>query len=75
MAESVQPRLPTHPDENPDVLPGVPSAVAAALPLPADSVQNAALLQPGYDASIASFLAGVHWGMAMSGSRGTRPVT
>ena len=40
-------------------------AVAGALPLPADLVQNAALLQLGYGASIASFLGGVHWGMAM----------
>ena len=50
-------------------------AVAAALPLPADLVQNAALLQLGYGASIASFLGGVHWGMAMSEYGGTRPVT
>ncbi len=31
---------------------------------------NAALLQLGYGASIASFLGGIHWAMAMSGYGG-----
>ena len=40
--------------------------VAASLPLiPAELVQNAALLQVAYGASIASFLGGVHWALAM----------
>lgn len=41
--------------------------VAASLPLiPADLLQNAALLQVAYGASIASFLGGIHWAMAMA---------
>lgn len=41
--------------------------VAASLPLmPADLLQNAALLQIAYGASIASFLGGIHWAMAMA---------
>ena len=41
--------------------------VAASLPLlPADLIQNAALLQVAYGASIASFLGGIHWAMAMA---------
>ena len=48
--------------------------IAQALPLlPAGLVANAALLQLGYGASIASFLGGVHWGMAMSGYGGETP--
>ncbi|KAL3153412.1 hypothetical protein ABBQ38_011748 [Trebouxia sp. C0009 RCD-2024] len=40
--------------------------VAASLPLiPAELLQNAALLQVAYGASIASFLGGVHWALAM----------
>ncbi|DBA76354.1 hypothetical protein WJX77_005451 [Trebouxia sp. C0004] len=41
--------------------------IAASLPLlPAELVQNAALLQVAYGASIASFLGGIHWAMAMA---------
>ena len=41
--------------------------VAASLPLiPAELLQNAALLQVAYGASIASFLGGIHWAMAMA---------
>ena len=41
--------------------------IAQSLPfLPADLVANAALLQLGYGASIASFLGGIHWAMAMA---------
>ena len=37
--------------------------IAQSLPfLPTDLVANAALLQLGYGASIASFLGGIHWG-------------
>jgi Protein of unknown function (DUF3429) len=39
--------------------------IAAVLPLPADVVQHAALLQLGYGATILSFLGGVHWGIAL----------
>lgn len=40
--------------------------IANALPMmPADIVANAALLQLTYGASIASFLGGVHWSLAM----------
>lgn len=41
--------------------------------MPADLVANAALLQLGYGASIASFLGGIHWAMAMSGYGGGTP--
>ncbi len=34
--------------------------------LPAEIVANAALLQIGYGATIASFLGGIHWAMAMA---------
>lgn len=41
--------------------------VAASLPLiPSELLQNAALLQVAYGASIASFLGGIHWAMAMA---------
>jgi hypothetical protein len=41
--------------------------IAQALPmLPAELVANAALLQIGYGATIASFLGGIHWAMAMA---------
>ena len=40
--------------------------IAASLPLPADLVQHAALLQVAYGANIASFLGGIHWAMAMA---------
>lgn len=41
--------------------------IAQALPLlPADLVASAGLLQIGYGASIASFLGGIHWAMAMA---------
>ena len=41
--------------------------IAASLPLiPAELLQNAALLQVAYGASIASFLGGIHWAMAMA---------
>lgn len=40
--------------------------IAASLPLPVDLLQNAALLQVAYGASIASFLGGIHWAMAMA---------
>lgn len=41
--------------------------VAASLPLiPAELLQNAALLQVAYGASIASFLGSIHWAMAMA---------
>ena len=46
--------------------------IAASLPLfPAELVQNAALLQVAYGASIASFLGGIHWAMAMAEYGGT----
>eukprot|EP00884_Botryococcus_braunii_P015778 jgi/Botrbrau1/2884/Bobra.0036s0026.1 len=42
-------------------------AVASMLPLlPPVLASNAALLQVGYGASIASFLGGIHWAMAMA---------
>lgn len=44
--------------------------IAQLLPLPADLVASAALLQLGYGASIASFLGGIHWAMAMAGYGG-----
>ena len=47
--------------------------VAALLPLPPDLVASAALLQLGYGASIASFLGGIHWAMAMARYGGARP--
>ena len=48
--------------------------IAQSLPfLPADLVANAALLQIGYGASIASFLGGIHWAMAMAEYGGERP--
>ena len=34
--------------------------------MPADIVANAALLQIGYGATIASFLGGIHWALAMA---------
>ena len=34
--------------------------------MPAELLQNAALLQVAYGASIASFLGGIHWAMAMA---------
>lgn len=34
--------------------------------MPANLLQNAALLQVAYGASIASFLGGIHWAMAMA---------
>jgi hypothetical protein len=41
--------------------------IAASLPLlPAELVQNVVLLQVAYGASIASFLGGIHWAMAMA---------
>jgi hypothetical protein len=41
--------------------------VASAIPfMPAALVANASLLQIGYGASIASFLGGIHWAMAMA---------
>ncbi|EIE23627.1 hypothetical protein COCSUDRAFT_66018 [Coccomyxa subellipsoidea C-169] len=51
--------------------------IAQALPmLPAELVANAALLQIGYGATIASFLGGIHWAMAMAeyGGRGLSAV-
>ena len=40
--------------------------VASLLPLvPPDLVASAAVLQLGYGASIASFLGGIHWALAM----------
>ena len=41
--------------------------------MPADLVASAALLQLGYGASIASFLGGIHWAMAMAGYGGATP--
>lgn len=47
--------------------------IANALPMmPADIVANAALLQLTYGASIASFLGGVHWSLAMVNFTGTK---
>ena len=47
--------------------------IAQSLPLlPADLVASAALLQLGYGASIASFLGGIHWALAMAEYGGTR---
>lgn len=41
--------------------------IAQMLPLlPAGLLANAALLQIGYGATIASFLGGIHWAMAMA---------
>jgi len=41
--------------------------IAAGIPIiPADLVANAATLQIGYGAVIASFLGGIHWSMAMA---------
>ena len=40
--------------------------VAALLPLPVALIEHAALLQVAYGASIASFLGGIHWAMAMA---------
>lgn len=46
--------------------------IAQSLPfLPADLVASAALLQLGYGASIASFLGGIHWALAMAQYGGT----
>lgn len=50
--------------------------IAQSLPfLPTDLVANAALLQLGYGASIASFLGGIHWAMAMAEYGGKIPFT
>ncbi|KAK9794350.1 hypothetical protein WJX73_010149 [Symbiochloris irregularis] len=47
--------------------------VAGILPfIPADLVANAGLLQLGYGASIASFLGGIHWSLAMVHYPGTK---
>ena len=47
--------------------------IAQSLPLlPADLVASAALLQLGYGASIASFLGGIHWALAMAEYGGAR---
>lgn len=43
--------------------PPVANMVAA---LPPSLASNAALLQVGYGASIASFLGGIHWAMALA---------